>query len=44
MRKGRRLGIALAGALAAAALAVGFAAYRRPALVVDLANQLRSCF
>ena len=33
-----------AWAAAAIALALGFAAYRRPDVAVDLANQLWNCF
>ena len=40
----RRLATALAWAAAAIALALGFAAYRRPDVAVDLANQLWNCF
>ena len=40
----RRLAAALAWAAAAIALALGFAAYRRPDVAVDLANQLWNCF
>ena len=35
---------ALAWAAVAVALALVFAAYRQPAVVVDLANQIWSCF
>ena len=40
----RRLVAVCAWTAAAIALALGFAAYRRPDLAVDLANQLRNCF
>jgi hypothetical protein len=40
----RRLAAALGWTVAALALALGFAAYRRPDLAVDLANQLWNCF
>ena len=40
----RRLAAVLAWAAAAIALALGFAAYRRPDVAVDLANQLWNCF
>ena len=40
----RRVVAALAWAGAAIALALGFAAYRRPDVAVDLANQLWNCF
>ncbi|HWK85141.1 MAG TPA: hypothetical protein VNS61_15550 [Caldimonas sp.] len=39
-----RFGTMLLWVAAAVALAAGFAAYRRPALMVDLANQLWNCF
>jgi hypothetical protein len=42
--KRRRLVTALAWVAAAIALALGFAAYRRPDIAVDLANQLWNCF
>ena len=42
--KRRRLVAALAWAAAAIALGLGFAAYRRPDIAVDLANQLWNCF
>lgn len=42
--KKRRLVAAMAWTVAALALALGFAAYRRPDLAVDLANQLWNCF
>jgi hypothetical protein len=42
--KRRRLATALAWTAAAAALALGFAAYQRPDVAVDLANQLWNCF
>jgi hypothetical protein len=42
--KRRRVVAALAWAAAAIALALGFAAYRRPHVAVDLANQLWNCF
>jgi hypothetical protein len=42
--KRRRLVTALAWVAAAVALALGFAAYRRPDVAVDLANQLWNCF
>ena len=42
--KRRRLPTALAWVAAAIALALGFAAYRRPDIAVDLANQLWNCF
>ena len=41
---GRRLVTALAWTAVALALLAGFAAYRRPEVVVDLANQLWNCF
>jgi len=40
----RRIVAALAWTAAATLLALGFAAYRRPDLAVDLANQLWNCF
>ena len=40
----RRLAIALAWTAAAIALALVFAAWRRPDMAVDLANQLWNCF
>jgi hypothetical protein len=40
----RRLAAALGWTAAAIALALGFAAYRRPDIAVDLANQLWNCF
>lgn len=40
----RRVAAALGWTAAAIALALGFAAYRRPDLAVDLANQLWNCF
>jgi hypothetical protein len=43
MRK-RRIVAVLAWSAAALALLLGFAAYRRPDLAVDLANQLWNCF
>jgi hypothetical protein len=42
--KRRRVVAVLAWAAAAIALALGFAAYRRPDVAVDLANQLWNCF
>ena len=42
--KRRRLGTALAWVGAAIALGLGFAAYHRPEVAVDLANQLWNCF
>ena len=42
--KRRRLATALAWVAAAVALALGFAAYRRPDIAVDFANQLWNCF
>jgi len=42
--KRRRLATALAWVAAAVALALGFAAYHRPDIAVDLANQLWNCF
>jgi hypothetical protein len=42
--KRRRLVAGLAWAAAALALALAFAAYRRPDVAVDLANQLWNCF
>lgn len=42
--KRRRLATALAWVAAAVALALVFAAYRRPDIAVDLANQLWNCF
>jgi len=42
--KRRRLVATLAWTAAAVALALGFAAYRRPDVAVDLANQLWNCF
>jgi hypothetical protein len=42
--KRRRLTVALAWTAAAIALALSFAAYRRPDVAVDLANQLWNCF
>ena len=42
--KRRRLATALAWVAAAIALAQGFAAYRRPDIAVDRANQLWNCF
>ena len=40
----RRLVAALGWTAAAIALGLGFAAYRRPDIAVDLANQLWNCF
>ena len=40
----RRLVATLAWAAAALVLALGFAAYQRPELAVDLANRLWACF
>ena len=40
----RRLALAAGWIAAAIALALGFAAYRRPDIAVDLANQLWNCF
>ena len=40
----RRVFAAVAWVAAAIALALGFAAYRRPDVAVDLANQLWNCF
>ena len=40
----RRLATFLGWTAAAIALALGFAAYQRPDLAVDLANQLWNCF
>jgi len=40
----RRLVAVLGWTAAAVALALGFAAYRRPDIAVDLANQLWNCF
>ena len=42
--KRRRLVTVIAWAAAALALALGFVAYRRPDVAVDLANQLWNCF
>jgi hypothetical protein len=42
--KRRRIVSALAWTAAAIGLALGFAAYRRPDVAVDLANQLWNCF
>ena len=42
--RGRRIVAALAWVGAGIALALGFAAYRRPDVAVDLANQLWNCF
>ena len=42
--RGRRVRTALAWAAALIALGLGFAAYRRPDVAVDLANQLWNCF
>jgi hypothetical protein len=42
--KAGRFGTTLLWAAAIVALAVGFVAYRQPALMVDLANQLWNCF
>ncbi|MGZ5130828.1 MAG: hypothetical protein ACXWKD_06390 [Caldimonas sp.] len=42
--KKRRWVAALAWSAAALALVLGFAAYRRPDVAVDLANQLWNCF
>jgi len=42
--KRRRIFAALGWAAAAIALALVFAAYRRPDVAVDLANQLWNCF
>ena len=43
-RKRRRIVAVLTWVAAAVALALGFAAYRRPDVAVDLANQLWNCF
>jgi len=40
----RRWVTALAWAGGGVALALGFAAYRRPGMAVDLANRIWSCF
>ena len=40
----RRLAVVLGWMAAGIALALGFAAYRRPDIAVDLANQLWNCF
>ncbi|MEO5880921.1 MAG: hypothetical protein ABIQ06_00755 [Caldimonas sp.] len=40
----RRIATVLGWAAAAIALGLGFAAYRRPDVAVDLANQLWNCF
>ena len=40
----RRLAVALGWTAAAIALVLGFAAYHRPDVAVDLANQLWNCF
>jgi len=42
--KRQRLVPVLVGAAAVAALALAFAAYLRPEVAVDLANQLWNCF
>ncbi len=42
--KRRRAAAVLGWIAAAIALALGFAAYRRPDVAVDLANQLWNCF
>ena len=42
--KRRRLATTLAWLAAALALGLGFAAYQRPDVAVDLANQLWTCF
>jgi hypothetical protein len=44
MSKRRRLAAMAAWAAAALALALGFAAYQRPEVAVDLANRLWACF
>ena len=44
MTIGRRIARAVGWTAAAVALAVGFLAYRRPEVAVDLANQLWGCF
>ncbi len=40
----RRIVTALAWVAAVTVLGLGFAAYRRPDIAVDLANQLWNCF
>ena len=40
----QRIAAALGWAVLATALGLGFAAYRRPDVAVDLANQLWHCF
>ena len=42
--QGRRLAAALGWTAATIALALDFAAYRRPDFAIDLANQLWNCF
>ena len=44
MKQRRRLVTVLAWAATALALALGFAAYQRPEVAVDLANRLWACF
>ena len=44
MKQGRRLVTMLAWTATALALALGFAAYQRPEVAVDLANRLWACF